>query len=428
MRRWLTLFFALSFLAVLGVLGWGTLRAIQVATVSAGAEVPTTPVKKGRVTIAVSARGELQGGNSEMMIAPMTGGNDMAITYLREPGELVNPGDTIVEFDTTQQEYNLREAESDLAEAEQQVVQAEANASAIEEESRFAVESATADVKVGELEVRRNPLLAAITARENELSLEAAKRRERQAEQDFTNKKTTAAAGVAIQKAAQNKAKVMAEMAQRTIDSMTLTAKTAGYVNIQQNSNQNLMYIGMQLPNFQTGDSARAGQAVAQIPDLNNWEVSANIPELDRGHLSLGQKVSVRPAALAGRDFAGHIKSLGGTTGPPWNRSFECRIALDQAGPELRPGMSSNLTITVEALDNVLWVPSQAVFEIDGRTFVYVRKPEGFVPQDVALVRRSESQAVLTGIHEGDLVALSSPDQQSKNPSGAGGVLRAVSR
>src|SRR5205085_12054617 len=109
-----------------------------------------------------------------------------------------------------------------------------------------------------------------------------------------------------------------------------------------------------------------------------------------------------------------HIKSLGGTTGPPWNRSFECRIALDQTGPELRPGMSSNLTITVEALDNVLWVPSQAVFEIDGRTFVYLRKPEGFVPQDVVLVRRSESQAVLTGIHEGDLVALSSPDQQSK--------------
>jgi hypothetical protein len=222
----------------------------------------------------------------------------------------------------------------------------------------------------------------------------------------------------------------MVDMAQRTIDSMVLKAKTAGYVNIQQNTNQNLMYYGMQLPNFQTGDSARAGQAVAQIPDLHHWEVSANIPELDRGHLNPGQKVTVRAAALAGRQFAGHIKSLGGTTGPPWNRSFECRIALDEAGPELRPGMSSNLVITVESLDNVLWVPSQAVFEVDGRTFVYLRGPEGFVPHDVALVRRSESQAVLTGIREGDLVALSNPDQQNKTGrSGqAGGALKAVAR
>jgi multidrug efflux pump subunit AcrA (membrane-fusion protein) len=187
------------------------------------------------------------------------------------------------------------------------------------------------------------------------------------------------------------------------------------------------MYYGMQLPNFQTGDFARAGQVVAQIPDLNHWEVLANIPEIDRGHLNPGQKVTVRVAALPGRQFAGHIKTLGGTTGPPWNRSFECRIALDRAGPELRPGMTSNLVITVDALDDVLWVPSQAVFENDGRAFVYLRTPQGFVPHDVTLVRRSESQAVLTGLRDGDLVALSNPDQSSR-PEAAGGVMKAVSR
>ena len=428
MKRWLTL---LSVVAILAVLAWGALRMVQVTSGGrSSAEIPVTSVKKGRVTITVTARGELQGGNSEMMTAPMTGGGDMAITYLREPGELVKAGDTVVEFDTTQQEYNLREAQADLAEAEQQVIQAEATAAATDEETRYAMLAAASDVKLAELEMRRNPLLAAIAARENEIALETAKSHQRQAEQDFNNKKATAGAGIAIQKAAQNKAKVMVDMAQRTIDSMVLKAKTAGYVNIQQNSNQNLMYYGMQLPSFQTGDSARAGQTVAQIPDLNHWEVSANIPELDRGHLNPGQRVTVRAAALAGRQFAGHIKSLGGTTGPPWNRSFECRIALDEAGPELRPGMSSNLVIAVESLDNVLWVPSQAVFEIDGRTFVYLRAPEGFMPHDVGLVRRGESQAVVTGIHEGDVVALSNPDQQNKagRSDQTGGVLKAVSR
>jgi len=131
--------------------------------------------------------------------------------------------------------------------------------------------------------------------------------------------------------------------------------------------------------------------------------------------LTPGQQVSVAVVALAGKSFPGHVKNIGGTGGSAWNRHFECRIALDQASPELRPGMTSNLVITVESLDNVTWVPSQALFESDGRSFVYLRTPSGFMPHDVTLVRRSESQVVLTGISEGALVAMSNPDQQSKS-------------
>ena len=151
--------------------------------------------------------------------------------------------------------------------------------------------------------MRKNPMLAAITARQNELALEAAQNRDAPGGAGLQQQKTTSAAGIAIQKAAQNKAKVMAETRAANIDSMTLKAKTAGYVNIQQNTNQNMMYWGMQLPPFQLGDTARAGMAVAQIPDLKNWEVSANVGELDRGHLTLGQKVTVSVVALAGKAF-----------------------------------------------------------------------------------------------------------------------------
>src|SRR5205085_3233038 len=144
------------------------------------------------------------------------------------------------------------------------------------------------------------------------------------------------------------------------------------------------------------------------------WEVSANVGELDRGHLSEGQKVTIRVVALAGKEFPGKVKFIGGTSGAPWDRHFECRITLDQPAPELRPGMTSNMVITVDTLDNVLWIPSQALFESDGRTFVYARKPNGFMPHDVKLVQRSESQAVITGINEGDLIAISNPDQMNK--------------
>jgi len=415
-------------IAVLAALAWGGMRVIQLTAPEDRNEIPTTRVRRGKVTITVSARGELQGGNSEVLTAPMVGG-DLPITSLKEPGEMVKPGDVVVEFDTTAQEYNLREAQADLAEAEQQVIKAEADAQASLEEAHYQTLSTAADVKTAALEVRKNPTLAAVPARQNEIALDAAKNKQAQAEKDFNNKQTTAGAGVAIQKAAVEKSRVLAEQAQRQIDSMTLKAKTAGYVAIQLNSNQNTLYYGQQLPDFQVGDAARSGQAVAQIPDMSNWEVIASIPELDRGHLDPGQKVTIRAAAIPGREFRGHVKSLGGTSGSAWDRRFECRIALDETGPELRPGMTSNILITVEALDDVLWLPSQALFESDGRAFVYLRTPQGFVSRDVKLVKRSESQAVITGIAEGEQVALSNPDQTKSTKTGdSGGVMKALTK
>jgi multidrug efflux pump subunit AcrA (membrane-fusion protein) len=418
-----------AILVVLGAAGWGTLRFVKAASTTTGSEVPTTRVKKGRVVVSVSARGELQGGNSEMLTAPMVGGGDLPITFLREPGELVQAGDTVVEFDTTQQDYNLREAQADLAEAQQQVIKAQADSESTDEETAYTLLSAESDVRQAELDIRKNPILPALVRRQNELALDAAKDRLRQAQQDVKNKKATVAAGIAIQRAAENKAKVMADLAQKNIDSMTLKAKTSGYVNVQQNTNMNMMYWGMALPPFQVGDSARSGMAVAQIPDLKNWEISANVGELDRGHLTPGQKVTVKVVALAGKEFHGSIKSLGGTSGAPWDRHFECRISLDQGSPELRPGMTSNLVITAETLDDALWLPFQALFESDGRTFVYLKTSNGFMPHDVTLVKRSESQVVLKGINEGDVVAMSNPDQATKPaPGGQGGAMKALSK
>jgi HlyD family secretion protein len=416
-------------LVVIGVGGWGAMRFVKAAGTSTGSAVPTTRVKRGKVTVTVSARGELQGGNSEMLVVPMVGGGDIAITTLRQAGELVEEGDVVVAFDTTQQEYNLREAQADLAEAEQQVIRAEAESEATAEESAYAILSAEADVKTAELEVKTNAVQPAIVQKQNDMAVAAAKDRLRQAQQDIKNKQTTSASGIAIQKANQNKAKVMADLAQKNIDSMTLKAKTSGYVNVQQNTN-GMVFWGMQMSPFQIGDSARSGMAVAQIPDLKSWEVSAKVGELDRGHLSPGQRVAVKIVALAGKEYPGTIKSLGGTSGPPWDRRFETRITLDQGSPELRPGLSSNLVITAETIDNALWVPFQAVFESDGRSFVYRRTPNGFSPKDIALVKRSESQVVLTGLDEGDEVAMSNPDQSNKQaaPKQQNGAMKALSK
>ena len=106
----------------------------------------------------------------------------------------------------------------------------------------------------------------------------------------------------------------------------------------------------MTLPLYQVGDPVRPGMAVAEIPDLKDWEAAANIGELDRGHLAVNDKVAITIIAVPGRQFHGHIKELGGTTGPFWDRHFECKIALDDPVPELRPGMSAQLVVTTDEM------------------------------------------------------------------------------
>lgn len=415
-----------SVLAPLALIAWGGLRLYKTGSVvQSASEIPTTTIKKGDVTFTVTAKAELQGGGSEMLTAPMMGGAQLVLTDLRNSGDLVKDGDVVAQFDTTEQQFKLKEAEADLAEAEQQVIQAQADSDAKAEESQYELVQAKADLRQAELDARRNPLLAAISARQNTLAVQAARDKLHQLEHDIPNRQANSTAGIAIQEAARNKAKVQAETARHNIESMTLKAHRSGYVNIQPNMGGGMIFGGMTLPALQVGDTVRPGMAVAQIPDLSNWEASARIGELDRGHLAVGQKAGISVIAVPEKIYTGRIKDIGGTAGPPWNRRFECKITIDNPSPELRPGMSARVVLTTDTLRDVLWVPAQAVFESDGRSFVYVQSGGSFVPADVKVVQRSESQVVLTGLKPGAAVAMANPDQQSKK-SGAGGALQAI--
>jgi HlyD family secretion protein len=416
-------------LGVLAFAGWKIVGVVQTVTATPIPETPVTRVKRGPVAITVAARGDLQGGNPEMLVAPQVAQDTLVVTFLRQPGEQVEAGDLVAQFDTTQQEYNLKEAEADLAEAQQKVIQTESDNVASDEETRYSLEAAQNAVKLAELDLRKNAkgIAAAMTTRDAEIALEAAKNRQRQAEQDLGNKKTTGAAGLNIQRAAQARSQMMADMARKNIQNMTLTAKTSGYVSLQTNTfGMFMLSTGITLPNVQLGDSVRPGMAIVQLFDLKDWEVSAKVSELDRGHLATGQAVSVGIMALGVKTFPGHVKLLGSASGDAWDRKFDCRISLDQAVPEMRPGMSAYIVITAEKVDNVLWLPSQALFDRDGQPFVYFKAAGGFTPRDIALVKKSESQAVVTGLNEGDAVALSNPSERNKpaaKPAGASQAL-----
>ena len=412
---------SLGLVSLLGAGAWSGYQTVERWKQGEARTVPTAKVSRGDVAFPISAKGSLQGGNSKMLVAPMTGSRELTITQLSRPGDLVTPGDVVAQFDTTEETHKLREANADLAEAEQLVAQAGFESSAREEELGTELIVARGDLEQAEIECRRNPLLAAIVVQQNELMLRDAQDRKAKLEKEYPQRKAAARASVSIQEAGLKKATVMAATAKRNIEMMTLKAPTGGYVNVEANTNGNFFFSGMIFPTLQVGDTVRAGMAVAQIPDFSSWEASVVVTEADRGLLAVGQPAVAKVVALPGRSLKGKVSNLGGTSGPPWQRRFECKLTILDPLPALRPGMSVNVQILTETMKNVIWVPTQAVFQSDGRTFVYVSEGGSFVAKDVTLLRRGESQVVIEGLQAGAVVALASPDQKDSSSAKSAG-------
>ena len=88
--------------------------------------------------------------------------------------------------------------------------------------------------------------------------------------------------------------------------------------------------------------------------------------------------------------------------------------------------MSAEIVITTDQMKQVLWLPAQALFESDGRTFVYLRSGETFVPHDVKLVRRNETRVVVDGLNAGQVVALADPMEMAKKKTGSSSALQSL--
>jgi multidrug efflux pump subunit AcrA (membrane-fusion protein) len=419
MKYWL-----IGAVLVVVLLGWAGFAVYgRMAPADPNESIPTTVVQRGDVRFSVVAKGSLQGKSTRILTVPMAAKGELIVTSLRQQGELVHDGDVVAEFDATELDFDLREATADLEEANERLKQARAEALAKDEEARYALAKAGSDVGLAELECRRNPLLASIVAQQNDLALEAARDRLTQLQTDLASRQAAAQAGVAIQQAAVSKAQVKADIARTAIESMTLRAPADGYVSILENRNSSgIMFTGMELPIFQLGDSVRPGVPLMQIPNLEDWQVSAQIGELDRGHLAVGQEAEISIVATPGKVFRGRITNIGSTTGPPWNRRFDCSISIDEPSAELRPGMSAMIEIVTAELADVLWLPSQAVFDRGGQPFVYLRGPNGFAPLDVTLARSGGARVAVEGIEQGSVVALSDPTQLVGGEAGTNAV------
>ncbi|MFH1572877.1 MAG: hypothetical protein ABIG68_02775, partial [Acidobacteriota bacterium] len=153
----------------------------------------------------------------------------------------------------------------------------------------------------------------------------------------------------------------------------------------------------------------------------------------DRGNVYTDQALQVAIDTLPGRICDGKVKSVAGLASSSIfsdnaMRTFDAIFQLSPNEYPLHSGVSAQVTIFGEQVQDALLVPRQALFRKEGKHMVYVRSGKGLTAQEVRIVRATEDQVEIEGLSEGTEVALVNPEAESKKPKKAAIPLATVTR
>jgi Cu(I)/Ag(I) efflux system membrane fusion protein len=156
------------------------------------------------------------------------------------------------------------------------------------------------------------------------------------------------------------------------------------------------------------GQKTVAGEALYQVADLSVVWVEGEVFERDLAAVRLGQVARLEFQALPGESRSGRIAYIYPTINPH-TRTARVRVALENLGLVLKPGMYATILIRSEGRSAVLSVPRSAVFSTGERNLVFVRRADRMLePREVRLGLATDQRiAVLSGLRAGETVVAS---------------------
>jgi HlyD family secretion protein len=151
--------------------------------------------------------------------------------------------------------------------------------------------------------------------------------------------------------------------------------------------------------------------AAIKLIDSHQFYVDVAVDETDIADLQVGQPVNLKLDALPDAKITGKVNRIAVTSVKVGQLvTYSVRVLLDPTSEPVRVGMSSNATIVVKELHDVLTVPNRFI-RIDRATqkaFVTVERPDkGFQEVEVKLGLRNETNSqIVTGLASGQRVVL----------------------
>jgi HlyD family secretion protein len=207
------------------------------------------------------------------------------------------------------------------------------------------------------------------------------------------------------------------------LDKCILPARKSGLV-VYGGAGDQEVYYGNQEP-IREGATVRERQAIITIPDLSRMSVKVKIHESYIKKIKKGLTARITVDAFPDETLTGEITKVGVLPDSqnrwmsPDLKVYLTTVTIDGTHDWVKPGMSAKVEILVNKLEDVVYVPIQAVSPDNGRQICYVAG--GFKPERRELEVgefTDEFIEVRSGLKEGERVLLRLPDGVETNRNG----------
>jgi HlyD family secretion protein len=148
---------------------------------------------------------------------------------------------------------------------------------------------------------------------------------------------------------------------------------------------------------------SRWAPRIAELPDLSSMISKTFINEIDISRISVGQKVVVGVDAFPDKKFEGEVITV-------------ANIGQTLPNGELRPAMTTSNIITINYLEEALYIPLETVFKTDSTRYVYTYSP-ALTRQIIETGSENANHVVVNqGLSEGQVLLLNAPSNSEELP------------
>ncbi|MBU0534172.1 MAG: HlyD family efflux transporter periplasmic adaptor subunit [Candidatus Omnitrophica bacterium] len=188
---------------------------------------------------------------------------------------------------------------------------------------------------------------------------------------------------------------------------------------------------------IQPGTTVYDRQDLLNLPDFSSMGVEVKIHESSIEKIKVGQKVLIKVDACSGNQFTGEVKKVAPLPDATFKwmnpdlNVYLVEISLDKNGQNfdcLKPGLSAEVEIMIEKLENVLVVPLAVISQREGKSTCAVLRGSRIDIRKIELGSSSEDMVeVKSGLKEREIVVILSGEmgeQVKKTPMAETGKFK----
>lgn len=371
-------------------------------------EVPVAEVKSGTFFLDIHEEGEIKATRSTSISSPNISWRYgmLKITRLVPDGSEVNAGDTVVIFDPTEVSKAIVDSEASLEMRKAELEKMKAEQMSELEEMKADLEVTKISQEISKIQFETANYEADIKRKEIQLNLERANIAYEQAIEQLENKKKIQQEELKQKLLEITQSESQLNEGKETLAKLYLISPSPGIAVINRNwSSDN---------KFQVGDQVWSGFPLIDLPDLSELKATVQINEVDISKISNNLRVEIKPDAFSDSIYDAEVLTVANLAIDKDRNSkikvFPVDILIKTKSKNLLPGLTVSCRIIVDKIDDVLFIPIEAVHSSPESDFVYLKTKSGFSKREVELGQSNTDFIIIkSGLQAKDKVALIDP-------------------